>query len=55
MSTKKLLLITLSLLVVVTFIVSCNRNAVPTTTEAFTPEIQPLPKQLETYEPMVIP
>ena len=57
MNTRKfrLFLITLSVLVLaVTFIVGCQRNTVPTN-EAFTPEIQPLPKQLETYEAMVIP
>ena len=36
----------LLLLVSIVFIVACNR---------FTPEIEPLPKQLATYEPMTIP
>ena len=55
MSTRKFLLITLSLFAVgVTFIVGCQRNAVPTA-EVFIPEIQPLPAQLATYEAMTIP
>lgn len=57
MSTRKhhLLLTTLSLLVVAaSFIVGCQRNAVPTN-EAFTPEIQPLPTGLTTYAAMTIP
>ena len=57
MSTRKhrLLLITLSLLVVTaSFIVGCQRNAVPTN-DAFTPELQPLPTGLSTYAAMTIP
>ena len=57
MRTRKLrlFLIALSLLVIaVLFIVGCKRNAVPTT-EAFVPEVQPLPTPLTTYEPMAIP
>ncbi len=54
MSTKKLL-ITISLfLIVITLIVACDRNTTPTPA-AFTPEIQPLPAGLSTYEAMVIP
>lgn len=57
MSTRKfrLLLITLGVLVVaVTFIVGCQRNTVPAT-EAFAPEIQPLPTPLSSYEAMPVP
>jgi cytochrome c peroxidase len=49
------LLISLGVLVVaVTLIVGCQRNTVPST-QAFSPDIQPLPAQLTTYEAMVIP
>lgn len=52
MSTRKLFLITSCLLVIA--IVGCRNNTTVTTGE-FTPEIQPLPAQLTTYEPMTIP
>jgi cytochrome c peroxidase len=56
MSTRKIrLLITFSLfLVVITFIAGCSTNTQPST-EVFTPEIQPLPAQLATYEAMSVP
>ena len=54
MSTKKLL-ITISLLIVaITLIIGCGKNITPTA-ETFTPEIQPLPAGLTTYEAMPIP
>jgi cytochrome c peroxidase len=52
MNTTKLNLIVLALLIVL--VVAC-RNQNTETTAGFTPEIQPLPAQLTTYEPMVIP
>src|SRR5512138_1002268 len=54
MSNGKLLLtlFLLSLLLIpAAFIVGCKKNE----TAGFTPEIQPLPQQLTTYEAMVIP
>lgn len=36
-------------------IAGCNKNTTETTTGGFTPEIQPLPPQLATYEAMSIP
>ena len=56
MNTRKLrlFLITSCLLVAITFIVAC-RDSNTVTTGEFTPEIQPLPAQLTTYEPMTIP
>jgi cytochrome c peroxidase len=42
------------ILVAVVLIVGCGSN-VKETTSGFTPEIQPLPAQLSTYEPMTIP
>jgi cytochrome c peroxidase len=52
---SRLLLISLGVLVVaVILIVGCQRNTVPST-QAFSPDIQPLPAQLTTYEAMVIP
>src|SRR5947207_1862068 len=50
MTTKKFYL---SLLIVIA-IVGCRRNSTHTA-GTFTPEIKPLPAQLTTYEPMVIP
>lgn len=58
MSTKKLLITIGLLLIAITLIIGCNRNTTPSsapTTTAFTPEIQPLPAGLSTYEAMVIP
>ncbi len=53
MSTKKLLL--LGITVLIALVAACrSQNAVPTT-GGFTPEIQPIPPGLTTYEPMVIP
>ena len=53
MSTKKLLLLVITVLIAV--IAACqNQNSIPTT-GGFTPEIQPIPPGLTTYEPMVIP
>jgi cytochrome c peroxidase len=57
MNTGKLRLFLISsclLLVAITFIVGC-RDSNTVTTGEFTPEIQPLPAQLTTYEPMTIP
>lgn len=57
MSTRKLslFLITIGLLLIaIAFIVGCNKNTTPTA-ETFTPEIQPLPAGLATYEAMTIP
>src|SRR6185369_10331422 len=52
MSTKKFLLILIALVVAV--VAACrNQNTAPAA--GFTPEIQPLPAMLTTYEPMVIP
>src|SRR5690349_8170218 len=52
MSTKKFLIILIALVVAV--VAAChNQNTGPAT--SFTPEIQPLPAMLTTYEPMVIP
>jgi cytochrome c peroxidase len=42
------------LLVAITFIVGCGKNTMPTA-QSFIPEIQPLPAQLASYEPMSIP
>ena len=59
MSTKnlRLFLITIGLLLVaITFIVGCGKNTTTApTAETFTPEIQPLPEGLTTYEAMPIP
>ena len=61
MTTRKLRLFLISLsltLLVVTFIPGCRTNTTPTPSAdngGFTPEIQPLPAQLATYEPMVVP
>lgn len=56
-SKLRLFLITLSLpLIAITFISACNNNTTTTpTAETFTPEIQPLPAGLSSYEAMVIP
>jgi cytochrome c peroxidase len=42
------------LLIAITFIAGCGKN-ITTTSESFTPQIQPLPAQLASYEPMTIP
>jgi cytochrome c peroxidase len=59
MSTKNLrfFLITIGLLLAaITFIVGCGKNTTTApTAETFTPEIQPLPQGLTTYEAMPIP
>lgn len=53
MSTKKLLLLVTTVLIAL--IAACqSQNSIPTT-GGFTPEIQPIPPGLTTYEPMVIP
>jgi len=57
MNTRKLRLFLITsclLLVAITFIVGC-RSSNTVTSGGFTPEIQPLPAQLATYEPMTIP
>jgi cytochrome c peroxidase len=54
MSTKKLLITIALLLIAITLIIGCDRNTTPTPA-AFTPEIQPLPAGLSTYEAMPIP
>src|SRR6267154_2835694 len=56
MSKRKLQLTVIGMalvLVFTVFISSCNRS--DKTAGGFTPEIQPLPEQLKTYEPMTIP
>jgi len=50
MTTRKLRL----LLIAITFLAGCGKN-ITTTHESFTPQVQPLPAQLATYEPMSIP
>src|SRR5262245_38552812 len=51
MNTTKFYLLVLTLLIAL--VVACrNQNTAPA---SFTPEIQPLPAALTTYEPMVIP
>src|SRR4030095_6485164 len=58
MSTTKRysLLFAVALLFVVTaFAISCKKNTQTETASGFKPEIQPLPAQLSTYEPMPIP
>ena len=53
MSTKKLLLLVITVLIAT--VAACqSQNSIPTT-GGFTPEIEPLPPGLTTYEPMVIP
>ncbi|HZI61658.1 MAG TPA: cytochrome c peroxidase [Pyrinomonadaceae bacterium] len=53
MSTKKLLLLVITVLIAL--IAACrSQNSIPTT-GGFTPEIQPIPPGLTTYEAMVIP
>ena len=55
MSTKKLYLL-LFALITAAIVAACSSNTTPTTsTSGFTPEIEPLPAQLATYEPMTIP
>jgi cytochrome c peroxidase len=54
MSTKKLYLL-LFALITAAIVAACSSNTTPTTTSGFTPEIEPLPAQLSTYEPMTIP
>ncbi len=52
----RLFLITLSLpLIAITFISACNNNTTAPIAETFTPEIQPLPGGLSSYEAMAIP
>lgn len=53
MSTKKLFLLLITLLIAL--VAACRNQNTQTTTGGFTPEIQPLPAQLATYEPMTIP
>ena len=55
-SKLRLFLITLSLpLIAIAFISACNSNPNAPTAGVFTPEIQPLPAGLATYEAMTIP
>lgn len=55
MSTKKLYLL-LFALITAAIVAACSSNTIPTTTTSgFTAEIEPLPPQLATYEPMTIP
>src|ERR1044071_3454428 len=54
MNTRKLFYLVGPCLVLVALIVACSSN-VKESTGAFTPEIQPLPAGLATYEAMVIP
>src|SRR5687767_1054109 len=49
-----LLLVQFTLLVVAFAFIGCGKNSTPIS-DAFTPEIQPLPAQLATYEAMPIP
>ena len=53
MSTKKLLLLLIALAVAI--VAACRNQNTEVASGGFTPEIQPLPAQLTTYEPMVIP
>jgi cytochrome c peroxidase len=58
MTTTKLfalLLITAALLVTAVFVVACKKTSQTETAGGFKPDIQPLPAQLATYEPMSIP
>ena len=53
MSTQKLLLLVITVLIAI--VAACqSQNSIPTN-GGFTPEIEPLPPGLTTYEPMVIP
>jgi cytochrome c peroxidase len=54
MSKKKLSLLLIAFALVVAIVAAC-RNQNTETVAGFTPEILPLPAQLTTYEPMVIP
>src|ERR1700754_4730485 len=55
--TNSLVLVSIILLIIsAALIAACNKTATtPDLTGGFTPEIQPLPQPLTTYEPMVIP
>ena len=50
-----LMLTTMALLAAAAFLVACNRGTNTQTPGGFKPEIQPLPAQLASYEPMPIP
>jgi cytochrome c peroxidase len=50
-----LMLTTMALLAAAAFLVACNRGTTMQTPGGFQPEIQPLPAQLASYEPMPIP
>lgn len=53
---KVLVTITITgLLFSLMLVVACNRQSTTDVTGGFTPDIQPLPQQLTTYEPMTIP
>jgi cytochrome c peroxidase len=53
---RVLLAITITgLLFSLMLVVACNRQSTTDVTGGFTPDIQPLPQQLTTYEPMTIP
>ena len=54
MNNKKLYLLLFALTLIAVFVVACNTNTTETTA-SFKPEIEPLPAQLTTYEPMTIP
>ena len=53
MNTTKVYLLVLTL--VIALVVACRSQNTTPTAARFTPEIQPLPQPLTTYEPMVIP
>jgi cytochrome c peroxidase len=54
MNTKKFYLLLSALTLVAAFVVACSSNTTETTS-GFKPEIEPLPAELSTYEPMTIP
>ncbi len=54
MNTKKFYLLLSALTLIAVFVVACSSNTTETTA-SFKPEIEPLPAQLSTYEPMTIP
>ncbi|HEX2271463.1 MAG TPA: cytochrome c peroxidase [Pyrinomonadaceae bacterium] len=54
MNTKNLYLLLFALTFIAAFVVACSSNTTETTA-SFQPEIEPLPAQLSTYEPMTIP
>lgn len=54
MNTKNFYLLLFPLTLIAVFVVACSSKTTETTA-SFTPEIEPLPAQLSTYEPMTIP